>query len=185
MRPTAAQVVGGLGEDRGAGEGRREHLGLLRGLRVGLGAADADERRARPPAAARVGARRVGSRSATRRCGSSPSWVQRHTSSVANGSTGASRRSSTSIACAQRGDVALRVARVGALLHELEVVVAERPEELLGHLERAGVVVLLVGARSRSRRPRASSASMSRSSGSVTAAPGRRLAGTSRRTSPR
>ena len=72
-----------------------------------------------------------------------PSWVQRQTSSVANGITGASRRSITSSAV-RSAEIALRVAGVGALLDELEVVVAERPEELLGHLERAGVVVLLV-----------------------------------------
>ena len=73
-----------------------------------------------------------------------PSRHHDHTSSVTNGRSGANSRSSVSSATASaarptRAVVADRA--VGALLHQLEVVVAEAPEEPLGALERAGVVV--------------------------------------------
>ena len=77
-----------------------------------------------------------------------PSRHHDQTSSVANGSTGANRRSSTSSArpSAARAEAVsggTRVGAVGAVLDQLEVVVAERPEERLGQLQRAGVVVRL------------------------------------------
>ena len=73
-----------------------------------------------------------------------PSLNHDHDSSAANASTGANSRSSVDERDAQRergGGLADVGAVVRALLDELEVVVAERPEERLGDLERAGVVV--------------------------------------------
>src|SRR6476661_8305492 len=64
-----------------------------------------------------------------------PSPNHDHTSSVAYGMNGASRRSRVSSA-----SLGVALAAVGAVLDELEVVVAERPEERLGDLEGAGVV---------------------------------------------
>ena len=82
------------------------------------------------------------------------SWNHDHTSSVANTRTGASSRSWMSSARrkAARADTApgsapspsSRVRAVGAVLDQLEVVVAERPEERLRHLEGPGVVERLV-----------------------------------------
>ena len=64
---------------------------------------------------------------------------------------------------------------VGADLHEFDVVVAEGPEERLGALEGARVVVVLEGRRRTRRSDWPSSATRSRSSGSVTSAtPGAR-----------
>ena len=69
---------------------------------------------------------------------------QLHASSVANGSVGASSRCTTSramrsAACADAAGLVAATA-VGAALDQLDVVVAEPPEERLGALERPGVV---------------------------------------------
>ena len=76
-----------------------------------------------------------------------PSFHHDHTSSVTYGRNGANRRSSVSQRDDHRGVGRARALgaeiAVAARLHELEVVVAEVPEELLGALERARVVVLL------------------------------------------
>ena len=79
-------------------------------------------------------------------------WIEpaRHhdqTSSVTKGRNGASRRSCTERASGQRrpgrGGARLGRIAVGAGLDQLQVVVAERPEERLGALEGPGVVVPL------------------------------------------
>ena len=85
--------------------------------------------------------------SATAPCGSSPSCHHDHTSSVTNGRNGANSRSSTdraavSAALADRRRLRALFA-VPTALDELEIVVAEAPEERLGPLQRARVVVAL------------------------------------------
>ena len=74
-----------------------------------------------------------------------PSRHHDHTSSVTNGRCGAKSRSSASSAsasaAARRGRAVVAARAVRALLHQLEVVVAEAPEEPLGALERPRVVV--------------------------------------------
>ena len=110
---------------------------------------------------------------ARRRGGSSPSCHHDQTSSVTNGRNGASSRSCTwsASASAARADVGRGAAGlvVRALLDQLEVVVAELPEELLGRLERGGVVVGVERRRWPRSTTRASRASSARSTGSVTA----------------
>ena len=69
------------------------------------------------------------------------------------GRNGANSRTWTESAraSAARADAVAAVGRVavGAGLHQFEVVVAERPEEPLGRLERPGVVVAVEGGRGR------------------------------------
>ena len=90
-----------------------------------------------------------------------------HTSSVTNGMIGANRRSSveSAVRSATAADARLGLAdaAVRAALHELDVVVAERPEEALDALERTRVVERVERRRSRRRRgPRARRASTGR-----------------------
>ena len=72
-----------------------------------------------------------------------------HTSSVANGRYGANSRSSTderacaARCCAEAGRFAAPMVAVAARLDQLDVVVAEVPEERLGALQRLGVLVAL------------------------------------------
>ena len=78
-----------------------------------------------------------------------PSCHHDHTSSVTKARKGASRRRRTDNASAERG-ACRRGARVGgvlvgARLDELDVVVAERPEERFGAFQRAGVVIGVEG----------------------------------------
>ena len=110
-------------------------------LGLGLRLAHRRERRAdggeqRGVAARRGSSSAVGQRA---RC-TEPSCHHDQTSSVTNGRTGANRRSSDDERDPQRGpgDCGRGVApgAVGPVLDQLEVVVAERPEELLGPLER-------------------------------------------------
>ena len=96
-----------------------------------------------------------------------PACHHDQTSSVTNGRNGANSRSSVESAHEQRAVGRRRQLRplvaVAARLHQLEVVVAERPEERLGALEHARVVVVLEIARSTRRRAaRASSAARDR-----------------------
>ena len=105
---------------------------------------------------------------ATRRGGPSPSCHHDQTSSVTYGRNGASSRSTvcSAHASAARGRGRGRVGLVvRALLDQLEVVVAELPEELLGDLEGGGVVVGLERRRSRARQVVSSRASRARSTG--------------------
>ena len=134
-----------------------EHLGRDAGTRSGR------RRRPRPRIGAGVGH--------ALRC-TEPSCHHDQTSSVTNGRTGANRRSSMSSASAERAPCRARrrvvaVVAVGALLDQLEVVVAEAPEEPLGALERARVVV-------RRRTPSVASATTSASAASIDAVERRR-----------
>ena len=97
--------------------------------------------RARPPSSGAPPGHRVCpvAEGHVARC-TEPSCHHDHTSSVTNGSTGANSRSSVVERRAQRRPGRV-VAAVGPLLHQLDVVVAERPEEPLGDLERRRVVV--------------------------------------------
>ena len=62
-----------------------------------------------------------------------------------SGRTGAGRRRGPSAAPAGRGGPVVTKAAVGPVLHQLDEVVAEVPEERLGPLEGPGVVVVLEG----------------------------------------
>ena len=72
-----------------------------------------------------------------------PSCHHDHTSSVTYGMIGASSRSTavSATASAAWAEAPPLAGAVRPLLHRLQVVVAERPEELLGDVQRAGVVV--------------------------------------------
>ena len=161
----------------GQGGHRRPHGPL--GRRLGL--TDPSRARRRSPRAPvrrvdRSGGRR---RRARRRSATATVWMEPachhdHTSSVTKGRMGASRRSSTdrAAASAARAEAVPAAARctglaVGPGLDQLEVVVAERPEEGLGPLEGPGVVVPLEG-RGGLVHHRARRASMARSMGAVT-----------------
>ena len=87
-----------------------------------------------------------------------PSCHQLQTSSVTKGRNGAKRRwraerASASVARAESVPPGVGFA-VGARLDQLDVVVAEGPEEGLGDLERPGVVEAVVGGRGRVDRAR-------------------------------
>ena len=78
-----------------------------------------------------------------------PSCHHDQVSSVAKGRNGAKSRNWTESATssARRADAAPSPVPYGAALHELEVVVAKRPEERLDPVERAGVLVVVEGLR--------------------------------------
>ena len=149
-----ADVAGGGGD-------RRQALGMsltsteATAARIDLLASDFARRMA--PSTSAATARTWGSASgpaAARRSSASgqgerctePSCHHDHTSSVTKGRNGANSRSSVDRASAQRGPGRSRPAAPVAVrpaLDQLEVVVAERPEERLGALEGPGVVVRL------------------------------------------
>ena len=148
-----AQVVGGGlgGPDRSGGAGDRRRATARRASRPWprtwrRGCRSARQRR-RP---ARPGRRRAPAgprRSATTRGAPSRPATTTRPPRSRRARNGASRRSSV---CSAQARVALAESGAGAvgvrpLLDQLEVVVAELPEELLGDLERGGVVVGVEG----------------------------------------
>ena len=171
---------------RPAGRLRGDRPARGRGARMDSLAADLAARTARDrargrrqqPAPGRPPAGRAARNSAgsghRARC-TEPGCHQDHTSSVTNGRNGANSRSSARQRQPQRGRAPRRPGRrrapVRPGLDQLHVVVAEEPEELLGQLQRPGVLVRLERRRGLAATA-ASRASSARSSGSVTGASG-------------
>ena len=167
------QPLGGVANHR-AGDGRLERpLGL--GLRAPHFADDVDRRvqgTTRAPDSRVASAAEVAPPPATGRGGPSPRATTTRLPRMTNGRYGANSRSITdSAACIARladSRAVLAVIAVAARLDELEIVVAEAPEERLGPIEDARVFVVVerLGGVVDQRRP--SSVSMPRSSGWVT-----------------
>ena len=135
-----AQHLGRHRQHRRLGAGVRPDLGRRRARAPGAPSPPATS--SRPPRSRRAGT--------GRRAGAAP------------------RGPAASVARAESAPAGVALA-VGARLDQLDVVVAEGPEEGLGDLEGAGVVEPLVGRRGRCRSSAASWASSAASSGSCTA----------------
>ena len=172
----------------------RSDLGAQRPLLLGLGLADRAEHlgghleHRRVPVAG--GAPGAAPSPARRPGGPCPSRHHDHTSSVTNGRCGAKRRSSVVEGDHERrpgrGGAGVAHRAVGPLLDELDVVVAEPPEEPLGVVERPGVVEGLErGGRRRRRGWQGRRAGPGRAARSPRPGRGRRRRARRRRPTPR
>ena len=155
----------------GSTSARRERLASVLALRISP--SDVSGHRRRPAGRRRRRRMRISVGLGPGGRWTEPSCHHDQTSSVTKGRNGANSRSRVDERQLERGlgrrGGRLALVAVGPALHQLEVVVAEAPEERLGALERPGVVVALErgGGLVDQRRP--AGPSMARSSGSVTA----------------